>query len=212
MRVITEQWLKEQGNLEKTFTVPSNCILTPSAKEFLEQNGTNVLLNQKDEFTTHLNAETLVPKTHPRIALRGENDALQAQIIYTQLILQKTGFTRLAEDLDEVMRFLQLLIRHEVKDEPLRNWTLLNLSPAEIREHSHHPSKHYGQKHFIPDRSQGETVALLNILRTRVRQTELKALSAFPNGEREDLITAYNRLSSVFFILMIRVKAGYYKE
>ena len=40
---------------------------------------------EKPEHMTHLNAEVLVPKTHPRIAFRGKMDTLEAELILCQL-------------------------------------------------------------------------------------------------------------------------------
>ena len=38
-------------------------------------------LEEKPEHMTHLNAEILVPKTHPRIRFRGAMDTLEAELI-----------------------------------------------------------------------------------------------------------------------------------
>ena len=58
----------------------------------------------------------------------------------------------------------------------------------------------------MPEASDGETIAHLNRLRCQVRETELAAAAAFPNGQREDLVQALNRMSSAVYLLMIQQK------
>jgi ethanolamine utilization cobalamin adenosyltransferase len=57
-------------------------------------------------------------------------------------------------------------------------------------------------------------MAQLNILRTQVRELELMAMDAFYVGEgkveREDIIQALNRLSSLIYVLMVQLAAGKY--
>ena len=213
--VITEQFLKNLSAkqlLPNPYPVAEDDIVTPSAKAYLKRMQIELGAPQKTEDTTHLHAGMLVPKNHPRIILRGKNDLLQSEIILVQILCEKNGLNRLSMDLDSVMSYLQELMRVEVKDEPLKEQKLLNLSLHEIHEHSHHPSQYYGVRHFLPSRKDGEICARLNRLRTMVRTVEIAALNAFPDGSRKDLITAYNRLSSLFFVMMVKVKGGLYHD
>ena len=60
----------------------------------------------------------------------------------------------------------------------------------------------------------GKGFALLNSLRTAVRETEAVAVEAFREGARftrGDLIEALNRMSSAVHILMCRYLAGQYQ-
>ncbi|MBR3942681.1 MAG: cobalamin adenosyltransferase [Clostridia bacterium] len=211
--VISEQFLKSLASkqkLQNPYPVNPNDIVTPAAKAYLKRMQIVMGEPQKTEETTHLHAGMVVPKNHPRIVLRGKNDLLQSEIISAQIEFENSGFKSLVDDLDAVMAYLQELMRAEVKDEPLTDKKLLNLSLHEIHEHSHHPSQYYGVRHFLPSRKDGEICARLNRLRTRVRTVEIAALNAFPDGSRKDLITAYNRLSSLFFVMMVKVKGGLY--
>ena len=58
-------------------------------------------------------------------------------------------------------------------------------------------------------------MAHLNLVRTQVRETELAAVEAFfdptKGPEREDILTALNRLSSAVYVMMCRLKAGKYE-
>ena len=56
----------------------------------------------------------------------------------------------------------------------------------------------------------------MNKLRTLTRRTELAAYAAFRDGagrvEREDIILGLNRLSSLLWIMVIKLKAGQYEH
>jgi ethanolamine utilization cobalamin adenosyltransferase len=53
------------------------------------------------------------------------------------------------------------------------------MTEERIREASHDPKSAFGIGHFMPDRSMGEDMAHLNLLRTEVRAAELAACDAF---------------------------------
>lgn len=162
----------------------------------------------KPEHMTHLNGEVLVSKLHPRIAFRGAIDTLESEIILCQLIADRE--TKSA--LEEVLSFVRLILRCEVLNEPVPAPRLCGLTEGEVRSHSHRPQDFYGQPHFMPSAADGEVIARLNRCRCAARDAELKAVAAFVNAEgcvlREDLLRGVNRLSSVLYLLMIRVKAA----
>ncbi len=61
----------------------------------------------------------------------------------------------------------------------------------------------------------GKNYAILNVLRTQVREAEVLAAAAFhePDGfRRTDIIEALNRLSSALHIMMCRELSGYYQK
>ena len=74
--------------------------------------------------------------------------------------------------------------------------------------------KYFGQPHFLVHWTDGAAILAVNKLRTVVRQTELAAYKAFrdENGAvtREDILLGLNRLSSLMWIMMIKLKAGKY--
>lgn len=165
-------------------------------------------LTEKPEHMTHLRGNMLVFKDHPRIALRGAIDSLEAEIIMAQIVASRLGKPKVVEELEECIRFIRKLLRCEVSGEPLGEFILQGLTEKEIREQSYHPSKYFGIKHFLPTYTHGEMVAYLNKLRTMTRKTELIAFKAFKDEndriEREDIIRAFNRLSSLFWIMMCK--------
>lgn len=197
--------------------------LTSEAKDFLSAERIQVLSAQearpqqyrllsggfcaeKPEHMTHLNAEFLVPKTHPRIAFRGAVDTLEAELMLCQLKLPKH-----AAALGEILALARKMIRCDVLGEPVGEFTLCGLDAQQQRQHSHFPQKYYGQPHFMPEMTDGEAVLLLNHLRCTVRRTELAAAAAFSDRDglptRVDILQAFNRMSSMLYILMIREKA-----
>ena len=172
-------------------------------------------LDHKPENMTHLRGNLLVSKQHPRIAFRGQLDCLMARVISVQLSAAEAGKDSLCADLDELLNYLRSMLAAEVKDEILQPIKLLGLDSEEIRQHSHHVRQHIGIDHPIPSWKMGRLCVMLNELRTQVRQTELCAVSAFPEDgldARGDIIEGLNRLSSCVYILFCRMAAGYYEE
>ena len=191
--------------------------LTSEAKDFLTRERIEILpadrakpqrwklenggfMEEKPEHMTHLNGDTLVPKTHPRIAFRGAVDSLEAEIMLCQLALPA-----LRDDLGEILTLAREILQCEVLEKTLQDKPLCGLAEAEIRHRSHFPQKVYGQPQFMPEFGDGQTVLLLNKLRTAVRATELAAQRAIP--DRTDILKALNRMSSMVYLLMIAEKA-----
>ena len=197
--------------------------LTSTARDFLRRERIEILpgsqarperyrllsggyAEEKPEHMTHLNAEILVPKTHPRIRFRGKMDTLEAELILCQLV---PGAPEGA--LGEILDLSRKILRCDVLEEPLRQDTLCGLTQAEQRERSHMPQDYYGQPHFMPQASDGSVIAGLNRARCFAREAELAAVEAFSNRDgnliREDIPKALNRMSSMLYLLMIQEKA-----
>ena len=120
----------------------------------------------------------------------------------------------LAGELEEVLGFVRRYIRFDVLDEPVGAIELCGYTPEQLREYSHYPEKHFGQPHFLACYTDGPALLAVNKLRTVVRQTELAAYAAFRDADgnvtRGDMILGLNRLSSLMWIFMIKLKAGRY--
>lgn len=173
-------------------------------------------LTEKPEHMTHLKGNVLVFKDHPRIAFRGWIDALEAEITLAQQAAAGEGYPALSEELEEVLQFVRRYIRFDVLDEPVGEVRLCGYTPEQLREYSHYPERHFGQPHFLVHYTDGPAVLAVNRLRTVARQTELAAYAAFkdPDGNvrRGDMILGLNRLSSLLWIMMIKLKAGQYRR
>lgn len=162
---------------------------------------------EKPENMTHLDGETLVLKTHPRIRLRGRIDALTASVVLAQTQFDPKGVLppELAVWLADLRSWLGCILRAEVTGEPVPELGMGDMNFTVIRALSHFPEKYLGHEHIVPEASHGYNVALLNTLRAQTREVELQAASQ-PETDRPDLIKALNRLSSAFYILMICVR------
>ena len=155
----------------------------------------------KPEHMTHLNGDTLVEKTHPRILFRGAVDTLEAE-----LLMAAAGATgEIRKQLEEALSYTRTLLRNEVLDEPVTVETLGGMDEKALRERSHRPQDFYGQPHFMPAPTDSMLLLQVNRARCAARSAELKAVAAFPQG-REDLLRAFNRLSSFLYLIMIQLK------
>lgn len=215
-------------------------VLTPSARSWLREHRVEVVfpqgetpppgdpqartpryetlfgasLEEKPEHMTHLRGNTLVFKDHPRIAFRGHIDLLEGEIALAQQACSREGYGVLAEELQQVLDFVRRMIRFDVLDEPVGEISLCGYGEKELREYSHYPEKYFGQPHFLIHYTDPIAILALNKVRAAARQTELAAYRAFrdENGgvARGDIIQGLNRLSSLLWIMMIKVKAGKY--
>ena len=208
---------------KRVFYLGKGDTLTPGARDYLSRERIEVLpaeqakpeeyrlangavLREKPEHMTHLKGNLLVSKTHPRIALRGRMDSLEAELLLCQLNCEKWR-----AELGEILALARNLIRWEVLDEPAPEGKLCGLTAEELRSHSHRPQDYYGQPHFMPEAADGAVILRLNRCRTAARAAELAAAAAFTdengNCTREDILRSLNRMSSMLYILMIREKA-----
>ena len=216
MRYITEAELREQFScgLPASYELPSGCMLTPSARQYLMdlklyQQGTGRQGPQaahgssKPEHMTHLNSREMVSKAHPAIALRGKLDTLEAEI----LILMITCPPSFSGPLRDALQLAKEVLAADVKDCPLPPWTLDGMTAEEVRSSSHHPERFGLSGHILPAPEQGLFAAQLNRLRALARETELAAIAAWRQKDcirHEDALLALNRLSSYFYVLQLR--------
>ena len=173
-------------------------------------------LDYKPEHMTHLRRNLLVFKDHKRIILRGAIDTLESEIILAQIVSERLKKPKLTKELQEIINFIRKLLQCELKGDAVGDFKLGGLDEKEIREQSYHPSKYFGIRHFLPTYQHGEMTAYLNRLRTLARETEIIAFKAFKEEDqcvtRVDIIQAFNRLSSLFWIMMFKYLSGKYDE
>ena len=173
-------------------------------------------MSEKPEEMTHLKGNLLVPKTHPRIAFRGQLDSLTAEILCMQEAACSAGNRELAGELQGVLEYTRTILGAEVKEEPLQEIWLEGMDAAAIRRASHNIREAAGIDHPIPDFRMGAQAVSLNRLRTKIRETELAAARAFTNTagycSRQDIVEGLNRLSSYVYILFCREAARQQKR
>lgn len=174
--------------------------------------GQNVV--KKPEGMTHLDATTLVPKTHPRIVLRGKIDAAIAATVVVQTQFDCKGKlpATLKLWLGDLRSWLGRIMRSEVTGEHLPELAMGEFTLEVIHAISHNPKKYVGHEHIVADETHGRNVALLNWLRAQVRELELAAVQTFETPEmtltRSDIVEALNRLSSAIYVLMLLTLAA----
>ncbi len=160
-------------------------------------------MEEKPEHMTHLNGDILVEKTHPRIALRGAVDTLEAEL----LLCCADACGEIRTQLEEALSFARFLLRCEVLDEQVTQMHLGGLDEAALRARSHRPQAYYGIPHFMPAPTDSKLLLQINRARCAARSAELAAVAAFPHG-REDLLRGFNRLSSFLYLIMIQLKSA----
>lgn len=241
MALLTEEDVRRMsgGGTRGPVVVRAGEVLTPAARDWLREKKIEVVypqgqteggerpsaryrtisgavLAEKPEHMTHLKGNILVDKDHPRIAFRGCIDSLEAEILLAQQTCAGAGYPTLAQELEEVLAFVRRFIRFDVLDEPVGEIALCGYGPDELREYSHYPEKHLGQPHFMPHYTDSPAILAVNKVRTEVRRTELAAYAAFRDADggvkRPDMILGLNRLSSLMWIMMIKLKAGKYSR
>ncbi|MEK6264992.1 MAG: cobalamin adenosyltransferase [Clostridium sp.] len=251
MSLLTESELRKQlKNTDiKEFEVVKGVIVTPSAKQYLQDKNIKLLivdklgakkqgefisekedegkimpkykchkggyLEEKPEHMTQLYGNKLVPKDHRRIEFRGRLDSLQSKILETEILASKLQNEGVVRDLEEILNFVRNILRAEVLEEKLPEFSLLGMSENDLREMSHNPKKYFNMEHFMPSYKMGEIVVALNSIRSNTREVEVCGLKAFKDidGEitRNDIMKYLNRLSSCLYIMMFKFLSGKYK-
>lgn len=212
---------------QRVFYLAEGDRLTPSAREWLRQERIEILpaelakpkcfttldgaqLLAKPEHMTHLRADMLVRKDHPRIRMRGKIDTLEAELLLTARQANELGNNKLVEQLEEILAVVRKMIRCDVLEEPLEVSEICGMTMEQVREKSHHPERYFDQPHFMPSFRDSTMLLQLNRLRTELRAAELSIYDAFQDRDgqctRQDLLSVMNRLSSLLWIIMIVYK------
>ena len=151
---------------------------------------------------TSLNAHEDVPKSHPRIELRGRLDSLNAQIILFQAYSENQIYISDLEQLRKVIRQLQ---RCEADEKTFSGQLeLWGYDEDDIHYRSHRPEKFYVLGHILPHRDMKHEAAEINLLRTLVREAEITACRVFHENDTLKICHILNRLSSALYILIYK--------
>lgn len=193
--------------------IPESAVVTPAPpKPKYVDDATGAFYYEKPEHMTQLVRNVLVNKDDKRIVFRGKLDSLEALFVLNQtILLEMQEDQEFIDDLEDILVSLREMMRCDVLDEPFTRETIIGLTHEELRAHSHNPMKYYKVKQMVlPSYKLGKTYALLNQLRTAVRETEVAAATAFHNGksyDRADIIEELNRMSSAVHIIMCKYLA-----
>lgn len=164
----------------------------------------------KPSALTQLNAYHYALKTHPRIKLRGRVDSLHAMVLLIQRIARQDGHAELARDLGTVAAYCRELTSAEYNERPVAELRLPDWDIEQIHRATHDPMAVLGIPHLTIDDTEPEIQHWLNLARTTSREIEVVAMEAFwsphhPYGA--SICHAFNRLSSTFYFLQLRLKA-----
>jgi len=164
-------------------------------------------VEKKTELMTLLDNVNLVPKTHPRISLRGKLDTLIAQSVVVQTHFEGSEYPVLRKSLADLRSYMGDILRCEVTGDQLAPISMGEMDDDTLHAVSHQPLKYLGHDHILPEAAQGKRVALLNLLRALAREAELEAARTFATVDydvsRGDILQGLNRLSSALYVLMI---------
>ena len=228
---ITEAWLRANHTLSEGAEIhlPADSRLTPSARELLESRHLRIKfideqgrlfvddeqqqpqpvhgLTSSDEHPqdtlTHLSAEKMVAKSDPRLGFRAVLDSTIALAVWLQIELAEPWQPWLAD----IRSRLGNIMRADALGEPLGCQAIVGLSDEDLHRLSHQPLRYLDHDHLVPEASHGRDAALLNLLRTKVRETETVAAQVFITRSfevlRPDILQALNRLSSTVYVMMI---------
>ncbi len=168
-------------------------------------------ITKKPSYMTQLNSEHYAVKTHPRIVLRGRVDSLLALVMLIQRIAKQEGQDALVRDLRTVAAYCRELTSAEYNERPVAQLHLKTWDAERIHEATHHPKSVLGIDHLTIDEDEPELQHWLNMARTMSREIEIVAMEAFPSPHHPygtSICHAFNRLSSTFYFLQLRMKAG----
>jgi ethanolamine utilization cobalamin adenosyltransferase len=152
---------------------------------------------------THLDATSMVAKTHPRIEARGKLDSLLAAAVLVQTQFDPKGKLpgMLKDCLAEVKEWIFQSLAAEVSGSILPPQRMGGMDMDVLRAVSRNPRQYLHTGHLMPEASLGANIALLNWLRAQVRDAELAAAKAALC--RTDIQESLNRLSSAVYVLML---------
>ncbi len=167
-------------------------------------------VTNKASALTQLDARHYAPKTHPRIKLRGRVDSLHSLVLLAQRIARQEGHDDLVRDLGTVAAYCRELTSAEYNERPVAPLRLKDWDIEQIHQVTHDPQGTLGIPHLTIDEFEPEVQHWLNMARTNSREIEITAMEAFPDPEHPygaSICHAFNRLSSVFYFLQLRMKA-----
>ncbi len=160
-------------------------------------------VGKKPDTLTHLTADTLVAKNDPRLAFRAVLDSTIALTVWLQIELAEPWQPWLTD----IRSRLGNIMRADALEEPLAAQSIAGFSEAQLHRLSHQPLRYLGHDHLVPEARHGRDVALLNLLRSKVREAEVTAAQVFITPQfavqRADIMQALNRLSSAVYVMMI---------
>lgn len=160
------------------------------------------------EAVTHLDAATVVPKSHPRIMLRGKLDTLLAAtvMVQTQFDQKNKLSPYLKECLAGIADWVMCILGAEVSGAACAFGGVGGMDADTLHAISRDPKHYLGLDPFMPSAAMGSNSAFLNWLRALVRETEVAAAQS--GLGRVDIAQSLNRLSSAVYVITLLTLAA----
>jgi len=168
-------------------------------------------LKKKPSEMTQLDSHSFALKTHPRIKLRGEVDSLHSLTLLIQWMAKDEGNEALAADLGTIAAYCRELTSAEYNARTVAELELVNWDAERIHDATHDPAGTLGIPHLTIDENEPKLQHMLNIARSKSREIEITAMEAFGTPAPAwgaSICHAFNRLSSTYYFLQLRMKAG----
>ncbi|MDL2307692.1 cobalamin adenosyltransferase [Desulfovibrio sp. OttesenSCG-928-C06] len=156
---------------------------------------------------THLDKDSVVGKNHPSIVMRGKLDSLLALAVLAQTQFDPKNRLPglLKQALADLNGWIMQTLASEVGGTAFTPKGMAGMDTDVLHQISREPKKYLGVDHFAADASMGGNVALLNWLRSQVREAEVTAVACSANM---DVVCSLNRLSSAVYVLMLLTLAA----
>ena len=196
-----QEEIKIETTVEKVPVYKYKCYLTEASFE------------KKPEYMTQIFGNYLVVKNHKRIILRGKFDSLQAETVKYWKKYQKNK--KLESDFSQAYRYVRDLFISEMTDAEFIDRDVLGHDVDSLKDITHNTMKYYKTGHLFEINAEyNEDVIDINCLRALSRECEVAAVDAFykdGKAEKVDILKALNRLSSIFYLMMLKANNGDYK-
>ena len=253
--VLSEDILKIKYRKEPfdVFEIEKGTLLTPSAKQFLNEKGIELVIKgekplvstkneednveaeekifyekpkyvgkngecyfEKPEYMTVVDGNVLISKNSKLISLRGKIDTFLAELLLNTKEIEQSSNNKLIKDIETVIKFIQNIIVAEKLDKILENQILLDSKTIkDIKEIIDNPKEYFKKGHLLEVSLNSDlTIHKLNRLRFLARELEIQAIDYFVEDykvNRKDLLEAFNVLSDVIYIIILKYDNGDYR-
>ncbi|EMV4045225.1 ethanolamine utilization cob(I)yrinic acid a,c-diamide adenosyltransferase EutT [Escherichia coli] len=210
---ITEAWLRANHTLSEGAEIhlPADSRLTPSARELLESRHLRIKFID-EQGRLFVDDEQQQPQPVHGLTSSDEHPQACCELCRQPVAKKPDTLTHLSAEKmvaksDPRLGFCAVLDSTIALGEPLGCQAIVGLSDEDLHRLSHQPLRYLDHDHLVPEASHGRDAALLNLLRTKVRETETVAAQVFITRSfevlRPDILQALNRLSSTVYVMMI---------
>ena len=197
---ITEAWLRANHTLSEGAEIhlPADSRLTPSARELLESRHLRIKFID-EQGRLFVDDEQQQPQPVHGLTSSDEHPQACCELCRQPVAKKPDTLTHLSAEKMVAKSDPRLGFR-AVLDSTIALAVWLQIELAE-------PWQPWLADHLVPEASHGRDAALLNLLRTKVRETETVAAQVFITRSfevlRPDILQALNRLSSTVYVMMI---------